>query len=307
MNPTVSVIIPTCDRPTTLVQALHSITTQRGPDVEVLIVNDGGAEVGQAVARFAGLLDVRLVSRAAGAGPSTARNQAIDVAAGQYLAFLDDDDIFLPGYLASAVDRLSRGDVDLVHHTALVTDHRVDPFDPGDVRAGEAFDLPFDPDFFSVLNYIATTTVVCRSFRDAGIRFDPSLRAVEDWDLWLRLVHRHGYRIGHEPKPGGVYHRVPASGAVTAGQTAMLRMFHDCYVELCGRWPVPAGGRTDAYRRRLLDVYRLAFARHADGRQLDTFWYQRVVRLLHNGFTGSIDEDRLTELLPAALEGVASR
>lgn len=305
MRPTVSVIIPTRDRPTTLLHALRSITTQGVPDVQVLVVNDGAAEIGQAVAEAAGSLDVRLVSRVDGAGPSAARNQAIDVATGEYLAFLDDDDIYLPGHLAAAVDRLSRGDVDLLYHTALVTDRRVDPLDPGAVAAVEAFDLPFDRGFLDVLNHIPPTAVVCRSFRDAGVRFDPSLRAVEDWELWLRLAHRHGYRFGHEPTPGVVYHRVPADGPVTPGQTAMLRLFHDCYVELCGRWP--ADGRVARYRERLLDVYRLAFARHAEGRQLDTFWYQRVVRLLHAGFTGAMAEDDVLARLPGALAGASVR
>lgn len=96
--PSVSVIIPTCDRPDMLAEALHSVAAQsRRPD-EVIVVDNGTAPLPEDLAeRFPGTRIERIPPRS---GASFARNWGAWIATGDTLAFLDDDDLWPADYLA---------------------------------------------------------------------------------------------------------------------------------------------------------------------------------------------------------------
>lgn len=304
MAPLLSVILPTRNRPETLRKALASIAGQDA-DVEVIVVNDGGAPVADVVGEFGGRLDTRLVTLPAEAGPSAARNHAIDLAAGRYLSFLDDDDIYLPGHLGAALDALAGGDADVVYATAGVSRRWIDPAAAVPPRLPYAFDFAFDDAFLSVLNYIPPTGLVVRADRDEPIRFDPDLRAGEDWDLWLRLARHRGYRFRHLDRLGAVYHRIPAHAAsadpIGDGRRA-LGMFHAGYRRMCARWAVPEPSAEAGYRGLVLRVYDLAFERYDGGRTLGAFWYERMVRLLYDGFRAGTPAGDLSPGLAQVLE-----
>lgn len=299
MAPRVSVILPTRNRLDTLRTALASVAAQGRDDVEVVVVNDGGVPVEPVLEDAA--VDVHLLTLPVGTGTSAARNHALTHAEGEYVALLDDDDVYLPGHLDAAVAALT--DAEVAHASVGVSDHWIAPNESPDPR--HVFDLPFHDRFLSVLNFLPTTGLVFRAERREHLWFDPELKVAEDWDLVLRLARRHGYRFRHVDRVGVVYHRIPAhsrsADPVGDGRRA-LGLFHDGYLRMCARWPVRGDSRESAYRDLVLRVYDLAFARYDDGRTLGTFWYERMVRTLHDGFVAGVPSDRLVPELSGLLE-----
>lgn len=100
-----SVVIPTHNRPHYLREALHSVVTQEGVDLDVIVIGDGAGEDAATVAReFPG---VRYVWQPQ-AGPNAARNHAITLARHDCIALLDDDDIWLPGKMRIQLELMTR-------------------------------------------------------------------------------------------------------------------------------------------------------------------------------------------------------
>src|ERR1041384_3805017 len=111
----VSAIVPTCMRETFLKRALQSIASQPLPPAEVIVVDDAGQQdaTRRAVAQW-GLSGARVVANSHAKGPSGARNTGAEIASGDLLAFLDDDDEWLPSYLSEAQGRFEADDLEVV-------------------------------------------------------------------------------------------------------------------------------------------------------------------------------------------------
>jgi glycosyltransferase involved in cell wall biosynthesis len=285
-KPSLSVVIPTKNREKELVRALSSVAGQEAGQVQAIVVNDGGRDVKPALARFRGQLQIDVIDHPVSLGPSQARNTAIDAAQGEYLAFLDDDDYYLPGHVKTLLAPLIAGEADLVYATALLWDRYLGPGDDPH-RAPRLFDLPHQPDFLDVINYIVPSAVICRSPRQGAGRFDTDLPVVEDWELWLRLERELGYRIAHVPEATIVYHRIAGgeslSNAEAATAAKVQDLFRDCYARVCDRFPARSE-RGEQYRLIMQDVYDIAFAQYGHNRELPVFWYRDVLDVLFQGF-----------------------
>lgn len=103
--PTVSVVIPCYNAGQFLPAAVRSVRSQTGTSPEVIIVDDVSTDGSASVADRLAVVDsaVRVVRRAANGGAAAARNSGLRVATGQYVAFLDADDEYAPGFLAAAI------------------------------------------------------------------------------------------------------------------------------------------------------------------------------------------------------------
>ena len=96
MNPAISVIIPACNAARTLDDAITSIRSQRCAPMEIILVDDGSTDdTAQVAARHPDLVVLRQPNR----GPAAARNRGILAAAGEYIAFLDANDLWAPAML----------------------------------------------------------------------------------------------------------------------------------------------------------------------------------------------------------------
>jgi len=102
----VSTIIPAYNNEATLAQAIDSALAQEFESQEIIVVNDGSTDATQSVIESYGQQVLALQQE--NAGPSAARNRAIEKAVGKYIAFLDGDDVWLPGRLSNTVAALER-------------------------------------------------------------------------------------------------------------------------------------------------------------------------------------------------------
>lgn len=191
MKGLVSVILPVFRRPELLHQALRSVLDQTYPKVEIIVVDDASGEA--YVSQYELPPQARFIQLPVNGGPAAARNAGIAAARGEFIAFLDSDDIWLPEKLARQVAVLdAMPGMGLTHCRFERVDGDLNVL-PERRRAPGAG----DDDFVTLLyrNIIQTpSTVLLRSeLVQGGEGFDPSLRYAEDRDLWLRLALEHRF------------------------------------------------------------------------------------------------------------------
>jgi LmbE family N-acetylglucosaminyl deacetylase len=182
--PLVSVILRTKDRPHLLQEALQSVVLQTYPHIELVVVNDGGCDVADLVQGYEPVLSrVCYVNLMQGQGRAGAANTGLDAASGDYLIFLDDDDLFDPEHVAGLVQALMDNPDALAAYAGVrVEGDKREPilhsfYDQALLRARNLF--PIHAVLFSA-----------RLIRD-GCRFDPTLTIpIEDWDFWLQVAER---------------------------------------------------------------------------------------------------------------------
>ncbi len=178
-----SVIIPTYNRQGLLPRALCSVLDQSRPPAEVIVVDDGSTDGTERLMRseFPGVRYFRQENQ----GVAAARNHGIREARGEWLAFLDSDDKWLPRKLERQLEALRREREFLLCHTNEIwmrRGKRVNPMRKHAKSGGYIFKkcLP--------LCVVSPSSVVIhrRLFERVGL-FDESLPACEDYDLWLRV------------------------------------------------------------------------------------------------------------------------
>lgn len=109
-KPSISVVIPTYNRPANLQQCLVSLSKQTvdPASFEVIVINDGGVDVSDVTDAFTGKIQLRLIDQR-NAGPAAARNQGAALAAGPFLAFVDDDCTPFPDWIQSILAHAETG------------------------------------------------------------------------------------------------------------------------------------------------------------------------------------------------------
>jgi hypothetical protein len=190
MRTLVSVVIAAYNGDRFLAETLDSVLAQDHDAVEVIVVDDGSTDgTPDILARYAGRLTV---IRQENRGVSAARNRGAELATGELIAFLDQDDVWETGLLSAQVHDLERhSDSALVYADSWVIDAT------GTVRGRRSSYLNYvEGHIFDQLlqrgNFIPIETSVMRLsvFRELG-GFNESLRYLEDFDLFLRLARRH--------------------------------------------------------------------------------------------------------------------
>ncbi|MGH8981432.1 MAG: glycosyltransferase family 2 protein [Acidimicrobiales bacterium] len=177
-----SVVVPAHDAADTVEAALRSVFAQRLQPDEVIVVDDASTD-GTATVVAACDPAVRLVRRKAG-GPAAARNVGVEASSGEWLAFLDADDVWHPAKLAHQWELVEDGTV------LVATDWARTPVvdePPTDVSTSEIT----QQDLLLLNRFQTSTVLLSRRTFDAVGGFDPALDGVEDWDMWLRCS-RHG-------------------------------------------------------------------------------------------------------------------
>lgn len=180
----ISVVIPTFQRPDQLVTAIKSVTSQTLQPVEILISDNDPDESVRQVCRDLGIPLVVYLNSSNIKGASHARNAGASIARGEWLAFLDDDDRWLPEYLEQAIETGTAGAADLIL-TPTVRDYS-GVLEPGkQPTEGIGFDDLLRYGNFGIVG--SNIVVKTETFRDLG-GFDEIMPASEDIDLLVRLI-----------------------------------------------------------------------------------------------------------------------
>ena len=207
--PLVSVIIRTKDCPQLLKKALDSVMEQTYGNLEIVVVNDGGIPVSELLETYQNLSpQIRYINLSANQGRTAAANIGLDNARGQYLIFLDDNDLFEADHIANLVEVLHAQPACRVAYTGYRT---ID--DSGaDAAPNDAdVNLPYSPQRLMCGNHIPVHAAMFqRALIESGCRFDERIEFYEDWDFWLQLAQHT--RFCHVDKTSALYRSSGASG-----------------------------------------------------------------------------------------------
>ncbi|HML74103.1 MAG TPA: glycosyltransferase family A protein [Anaerohalosphaeraceae bacterium] len=215
----ITVVIPAYNAASHIERAIRSVLAQTYPADEVIVVNDGSADQTSEIVRQFGSR-VRLIEQA-NAGVSAARNAGIQAAAGQWIAFLDADDEWLPNHLEKHRTLLSQNPF-LVWSTGnFLTCSCLE-------KRQAAFITPqYAKQVLGAKQYLEDYLVGCqkemggcsdtmiiqrRILMEAGL-FAVGVARGEDLDLWWRIAYRHP-QVGYVDEPTAIYH-VGVAGSCT--------------------------------------------------------------------------------------------
>jgi glycosyltransferase involved in cell wall biosynthesis len=214
-HPLVSVIVPTYNRRDLLVRALKSINAQTWPALEVLVVNDCGPEVEDAVRPLLVRPVDRYFRHPVNRGLSAGRNTALAAATGEYIAYLDDDDLWYPNHVETLVSALREKGASIAYSNAVRVSYAL--VDGQYVETGRlVVSEPWDRTRMVLANYLHPLSFLhTRACLDEVGGFDELLTRSEDMDLWIRISARHA--VLHVPVATCEYRMVNDGSTMTSG------------------------------------------------------------------------------------------
>ena len=196
--PLVSVVIPVFNGEKTIRETIESVLNQTLTDFELVVINDGSQD---------GTLDIveripdsRIqVFSYPNAGQSTSRNRGIEIAKGDYISFIDADDLWTPDKLEAQLQALQ------ANPKAGVAYSWTDWIDESSQLLGKgSYNTEQGAVFTKLLlnDFVANGSNVLirrQALTEVG-GFDPSVTPAEDWDLWLRLAARYEFVAVRSPQ-----------------------------------------------------------------------------------------------------------
>jgi glycosyltransferase involved in cell wall biosynthesis len=183
----VTAVVVTRDRPRLLADALASVASQSPQPAEVRIGNDGSEDVAEALAVL-GALQAAVVRTGAG-GAAVARNRAASGARGEALAFLDDDDRWLPNHVSALAVALADPAVGLAYSDCAVVREELGADAPRAEIARRVIARDWDEALMRSDDFIPPSAwMVRRSLFERLGGFDETFRFSEDWDFLMRVA-----------------------------------------------------------------------------------------------------------------------
>jgi glycosyltransferase involved in cell wall biosynthesis len=238
--PLISVVVPTHNRPETLAEALASVRAQTFTDYEIIVVSDSETEENRNLSRsIAARFDCRYFT-VSYRNVARVRNFAVEQAEGEWIAFLDDDDVWLPAKLERQIADARRTNADMIACDLV-------DFFPDGRESISRCRIPEGWSYIKALSHEKfwgpppSAVMIRKTALNDVNGFDPNLPPREDSDLWRRISWRHvifqmdavlvRYRSGH----------VSLSKNRRASRRADLRLYlntiRDTPPDL--RWAVP--------------------------------------------------------------------
>jgi len=266
----VSVLTPSYGYGRFIADSIESVIRQEGLHVEH-IVQDGGSK-DETLDVLRSFDDQVVWISEPDQGQSDALNRALTMATGRWVAWLNADEFYLPGGLASLIHEAERSDADVVYGDAIEVD-----------RDGKMLELrpahPFVPLILRSYGPFPNTASVVMRRESLGVDpWDPTLKVVMDWDLYLGLQQKRA-TFRYLPYPVGAYrhHEDQMSAGPGRGQVAEVRE----------RYQIPSG---QVYRKAGLTIHRIyklvarSYLRQLRARSLrgaDLRWFEDGLGIEH--------------------------
>jgi hypothetical protein len=203
--PAASVIIPTKNRSAELERTVRGALAQQGVEVELIVVDDASSvDVAEAL-RDARDPRLTIIRQTASRGVAAARNAGVAAARFEWLAFLDDDDLWAPDKLSTQINAAQAAGATFAYASVVVVDEQL--------RMIDFLEAPPSAQILATLlpgNYMpaGASNVVARAdaVRSLG-GFDESLHQLTGWDLWIRLAREGSAVACDAPLAAYVQHR----------------------------------------------------------------------------------------------------
>jgi len=179
-NHTVSVIVPFYNRIDKVINAYTSAAKQTFTSYEIILVNDGSVEKDDLLKDIICNENIIYIKSKHNRGPSYARNIGLERATGEYLAFLDSDDQWLPNKLKIQIGIMKKNNIGFTHTSY----YKIDNNKKNIIRSGlytYKYPLP------AYTCKIATPTVIVKRNILKNLKFDEQLKYMEDTLLWLQI------------------------------------------------------------------------------------------------------------------------
>jgi glycosyltransferase involved in cell wall biosynthesis len=209
-TPAVTIIIPAYKAAAYVSEAVDSVFAQTFTNYELIVINDGSPDTPQLEQALEPYQDRLKYIEHENRGAAAARNTGLHAARGEFVAFLDADDCWLPNYLFEQMDFINNSGADLVYSDALLT---------GDsplagqtyMRAAPSRGEVTPESLLAFECNVITSGVVARrqAIMDVGL-FDERIKRAHDFDLWLRLA-KYGAKLSYQRKVL-LHHRILDSG-----------------------------------------------------------------------------------------------
>lgn len=221
--PLVSILIRTIGRHAFLREALESCANQTYPNLEVVVIEDGPETSREVIDAFGDRLRIRYRATGTRKGRARAGNLALQEARGEYLNFLDDDDVLFADHVEVLVDAVREAQVAGAYALAWETHTRFADAEGGrheEVMHVTRHHQSFDRITLWHHNFLPIQAVLfSRRLYERHGGFAEDMDQLEDWNLWTRYTLEDDFVL--VPKTTSKY-RVPAEAHVAAGRQAML-------------------------------------------------------------------------------------
>lgn len=195
-GPTVSVVIPTYNTASYLEEAIGSVVEQTYPAMEIIVVDDGSTDDTKKV--LIDLIEKKQIIYIyqQNSGPAAARNRGIELAKGDFIAFLDADDIWLPQKLERQIPLFLNQEIGLVYGPRIEFDENKERTIDLPHPAGKIFPTLIKSNFITNSSVIIRKSVLTET---GNFDEDRHWQAIEDYELWLRIAARFEISCVAEP------------------------------------------------------------------------------------------------------------
>ena len=238
-TPFFSIIVTTHQRPALLARALTSVRANSLQDHEIIVVADTlDALTMQVAAKHLQEQDT-FIKRTGKPGPAQSRNMGLQVARGRYVIFLDDDDAFLPDYLANAkrMTEVHPGQVIYTNYRVIQEDRQAAQSQP--IKVNEYSVAELDGHHLYVKNFIQNHSAIFPREAVLGRLQDPHLTTLDDWDFLLNVASDTPFQ--HANILGAVVYKDYVNPQHRRGSSHAANGLHTVsdYLSIYKKWPAP--------------------------------------------------------------------
>ncbi|MEO9806573.1 MAG: glycosyltransferase family 2 protein [Reichenbachiella sp.] len=231
-----SVIIPTYNRPEQLKEAVNSVLDQRLEDLEIIIIDDASDPESQNQIDAISSLSsrVHLKRNMSNSGVPTCRNIGLENAKGDYILFLDDDDVLLPNMLKQSIEVIEKEEIDLVSCRVEVVgahlpDNKINTYNhQQNDSIDHLYQMEDRPAEHIFLYHPQVHSFLIRCEAIGGTRFLSEYDYGEDMLFWLALAQK-GLKFKKVNFIGSRYHLHERSASLQASFASKIKFYHSVY------------------------------------------------------------------------------